>query len=290
MRSGASLADAFGRMVPAAAEALRDERPAYVLVHGDTLTTMAVALAAFFEGLPVAHVEAGLRSFDLAEPFPEEASRRSPTSSPISTCRRPPLAREHLLREGKDADAHGGDRQHRDRRRALGGAPRGLPAHVPRGRPLVAVTLHRRENLPAAARPGAGAGGRRARQSRAHFVYPMHRNPRVREAVVPVLSGLANVPARGRLGLPGDARVAARGVLVVTDSGGLQEEGAALGTPVAVVRNVTERPEGVSRGHAAAARQRPERVRAGAAALLRDEAAARRACARREPVRRRPGG
>ncbi len=273
MRPGASLADAFGRMVPAAAAALRAERPAYVLVHGDTLTTVAVALAAFFEGLPVAHVEAGLRSFDLAEPFPEEANRR--LTDVVTDLDLPPtaLAREHLLREGKDPARMvvTGNTAVDAVRWAVRRAS--LPAHVPTDRPLVAVTLHRRENLPML----AGLAGSLAAAARAYpdhvFVYPMHRNPQVRAAVVPVLGDLPNVLLDDDWDYLAMLALLRAARLVVTDSGGLQEEGAALGTPVAVLRNVTERPEGIAAGTLRLLGNDPERVGASLLALLGDEAA-----------------
>ena len=273
MRPGATLADAFGRTVAAAAATLRDEAPDYVLVHGDTLTTVAVALAAFFEGVPVAHVEAGLRSFDLREPFPEEANRRLTDVVTDLDLPPTPLAREHLLREGKTTERMlvTGNTAVDAVRWAVRRAA--LPAHLPLGRPLVAITMHRRENLPVL----AGLAGAIAAAARAHpdhlFVYPMHRNPAVREAVVPVLSRVENVLLEddwdylAMLALVRDAR------LVVTDSGGLQEEGAALGTPVAVLRNVTERPEGVLAGTLRLLGNEPERVEAALLDLLGDDAA-----------------
>ena len=273
MRPGAELSEAFGSMVGAAAAALREEAPAYVLVHGDTLTTLAVALAAFFEGLPVAHVEAGLRSFDLAEPFPEEGSRR--LTDVLTDLDLPPtaLAREHLLREGKTAERMvvTGNTAVDAVRWAVRRAA--LPPHVPKGRPLVAVTLHRRENL--ARLPGLAQA--LARAARAHpdhlFVYPMHRNPRVREAVVPVLSNLANVLLEEDWDYLAMLALISAARLVITDSGGLQEEGAALGTPVAVLRNVTERPEGVAAGTLRLLGNDPEVVSEALVALLSDDAA-----------------
>ncbi len=270
MQPGAPLADTFGRMVPAAAEALRLEEPDYVLVHGDTLTTIAVALAAFFEGLPVAHVEAGLRSFDLKEPFPEEANRR--LTDVLTELDLPPtaLAREHLLREGKDparmvvTGNTAVDAVRWAVRRAA------LPGHVPADAPLVAVTLHRRENLPVL--PGlAAALAAAARAYPDHtFVYPMHRNPRVREAVVPVLQGLPNVLLEDDWDYLAMLALVRAAKLVVTDSGGLQEEGAALGTPVAVLRNVTERPEGIVAGTLRLLGNDPARVAVALPALLGD--------------------
>ena len=273
MRPGASLSEAFGRMVPAVAAALRAEAPDYVLVHGDTLTTLAVALAAFFEGVPVAHVEAGLRSFDLSAPFPEEANRRLTDVVTDLDLPPTPLAREHLLREGKEPARMvvTGNTAVDAVRWALQRSA--LPAHVPRGRPLVAVTMHRRENLPVL----AGLASALASAARAHpdhlFVYPMHRNPLVREAVLPRLSGLPNVLLEddwdylAMLALLRSAR------LVVTDSGGLQEEGAALGTPVAVLRAVTERPEGVHAGTMRLLGNDPAVVETALLELLADEAA-----------------
>lgn len=273
MRPGASLSDAFGRMLPAVASALRAEAPDYVLVHGDTLTTVAVALAAFFEGIPVAHVEAGLRSFDLAAPFPEEANRRLTDVVTDLDLPPTPLARGHLLREGKDGARMvvTGNTAVDAVRWALRRAA--LPAHVPSDRPLVAVTMHRRENL--AVLPGLAAA--LASAALAHpdhvFVYPMHRNPRVREAVVPPLSALPNVMLEDDWDYLAMLALLRAARLVVTDSGGLQEEGAALGTPVAVLRGVTERPEGIEAGTLRLLGNDPAHVEAALLALLADEAA-----------------
>lgn len=238
----------LARIVPAAAERLRALRPAYVLVHGDTLTTFAVALAAFYEGLPVGHVEAGLRSHDLQQPFPEEANRRLTDVLTDLDLPPTPLARRHLLAEGKS-----------DERMVVTGntavdavrwaaARAELPAHLPVGRPLVAVTLHRRENLQLLPEL-AEALGRAADAHPDHlFVLPMHRNPAVREALVPALGRRANVMLEDDWDYLAMLALLRAARLIVTDSGGLQEEGPALGTPVAVVRNVTERPEGVTAG------------------------------------------
>lgn len=267
------LPDLLGRIVPAAAATLRDHRPAYVLVHGDTLTTFAVALAAFYEGIPVAHVEAGLRSFDLAQPFPEEANRR--LTDVLTDLDLPPTAtaRAHLLREGKSAErlvvtgntAVDAVRWAADRARL----PEAVAARAG-GRALVAVTVHRRENLPVM----AGLAEALATAARAHpdhlFVLPMHRNPAVREALRPPLEGVANVwldDDWDYLAMVGLLRASR---LVVTDSGGLQEEGPALGVPVAVLRNVTERPEGVEAGAVRLLGTDPPTVAGALTALLGD--------------------
>lgn len=265
-------ADLVGRIVPAAAAALRALAADYVLVHGDTTTTFAVALAAFLEGIPVAHVEAGLRSFDLTQPFPEEANRR--LTDVVTDLDLPPtaLAKSHLLAEGKGEGAMvvtGNTAVDAVRfMRPLAT----LPPHLGPG-PFVAVTMHRRENLPVM----AGLAAALADVARAHpqltFVYPVHLNPAVREAVTPALTRVPNV----RLDDPYDylsmLALLAASELVITDSGGLQEEGAALGVPVAVLRNVTERPEGVDAGVLRLLGNDPAEVRAGLDALLADPGA-----------------
>jgi UDP-N-acetylglucosamine 2-epimerase (non-hydrolysing) len=272
MTARQALPQLLARIVPAAAERLTALKVDYVLVHGDTLTTFAVALAAFFVGIPVAHVEAGLRSFDLAEPFPEEANRRLTDVLTDLDLPPTPLAKTNLLAEGKSAERMvvtgntAVDAVEFARSRAS------LPAHLP-CRPLVAVTMHRRENLPVMAALAEAI----ARVARSHpqftFVYPMHLNPAVREAVVPALSGLANVMLEEPWDYLAMLALLDRSELVITDSGGIQEEGAALGVPVVVLRNVTERPEGVEAGSLRLAGNQPERVEETLVALLDDEAA-----------------
>jgi UDP-N-acetylglucosamine 2-epimerase (non-hydrolysing) len=274
MQPGQGLAETFGRIVPAAATALRSLAPDYVLVHGDTLSTVAVALAAFFEGLPVAHVEAGLRSFDLQQPFPEEANRRVTDVLTDLDLPPTPLAATHLLAEGKTRERMvvtgntAVDAVRWASRRAR--APAALAG---RSGPLVVVTMHRRENLPVL----AGLAEALASAARAHpdhlFVYPMHRNPAVREAVVPALRALPNVVLGDDVDYLEMLALLAAARLVVTDSGGLQEEGAALGVPVAVLRNVTERPEGLATGSLRLLGNDPARVGPALLDLLADEAA-----------------
>ena len=262
----------MGRIVPAAAEKLRELRADYVLVHGDTLTTFAVTLAAFFEGIPVAHVEAGLRSFNLQEPFPEEANRR--LTDVLTDLDLPPTStsKENLLREGKpeqniivtgqtEVDA------------VLYASQRGAPPPLPEGQRIVGVTMHRRENLPFM----RGLAAALARVAQVHpdcyFVYPVHLNPAVREAVYPELEGLPNFALLEPLDFGSMAALMKRSTLLVTDSGGVQESGATLGVPVVVLRNVTERPEGLAVGALKLAGTDPERVFATVDALLSDETA-----------------
>ncbi len=262
----------MGRIVPAAAHKLKELQADYVLVHGDTLTTFAVTLAAFFEGIPVAHVEAGLRSFNLLEPFPEEANRRLTDVLTDLDLPPTPTAKANLLREGKpeqniivtgqtEVDA------------VLYASARGTPPPLPEGKRIVGVTMHRRENLPFM-RELASALARVARaHPECHFVYPVHLNPAVREAVYPELEGLSNFALLEPLDFGTMAALMKRATLLVTDSGGVQESGATLGVPVVVLRNVTERPEGLLVGALKLAGTDPEQVFATVHALLSDEAA-----------------
>lgn len=259
MTARQTLPDLLSRIVPRAAEQLRELRVDYVLVHGDTLTTFAVALAAFYEGLPVAHVEAGLRSFDLGEPFPEEANRRLTDVLTDLDLPPTPLSKRNLLAEGKSEDRMvvtgntAVDAVEYARSRAR------LPDHLP-CRPLVAVTMHRRENLPVMRQLAAAL----ARVARSHpqftFVYPVHLNPAVREAIQPELGAVENVILEEPLDYLSMLALLDRSELVITDSGGIQEEGTALGVPVVVLRNVTERPEGVDAGALLLAGNEPGRV------------------------------
>jgi UDP-N-acetylglucosamine 2-epimerase (non-hydrolysing) len=267
-----TLPDLLARIVPAAADGLRALAPDYVLVHGDTLTTFAVALAAFYEGLPVGHVEAGLRSHDLRQPYPEEANRRLTDVLTDLDLPPTPLARRHLLAEGKPADQMvvTGNTAVDAVRWAVGRAV--LPPHVPDGRPLVAVTLHRRENLPRMAHLARALSEVARAHPDHHFVWPLHRNPAIRDAVRPVLGRQPNVSLEDDWDYLAMLALLRAARLVITDSGGLQEEGAALGTPVAVVRDVTERPEGVDAGAVRLVGSDPARLAGRLRAMLSDDA------------------
>lgn len=247
-----TLADLTARIVPQAGRVLREMGADLVLVHGDTSTSFCVALSAFYEGIPVGHVEAGLRSGDLQEPFPEEANRRltgvlsaldfSPTTG----------SRANLLREGKpEAGIFVTGQTAVDAVREVAGRVplrAAWQARVDAGQPLVTVTMHRRENQPMMREmAGALANVAQAHPDH-HFIYPVHLSPAVQEAVRPVLQGLPNFELTDPLDYSDMAPLMAASKLLATDSGGLQEEGAALGVPVAVLRNVTERPEGLEAG------------------------------------------
>lgn len=270
MRASQTLADLTGRIVPAAAQTLRDLRVDFVLVHGDTLTTFAVSLAAFFEGIPVAHVEAGLRSFDMTQPFPEEANRR--LTSVLTDIDLPPTpwAKQNLLAEGK----------HEKRMVVTGNtavdavrhleAKAKLPSHLPT-EGLVYLTMHRRENLPVM-RGLAEAIADVARAFPSYtFAYPVHLNPAVRQAICPPMQPVPNIILDEPYDFLTSLAAQKHAELVVTDSGGIQEEGTALGVPVVVLRNVTERPEGIEVGALKLAGNDPAKVKADLMALLGDK-------------------
>ena len=261
MRESQTLPDLMGRIVPAAARALRELVPDYVLVHGDTLTTFAVSLAAFFEGVPVAHVEAGLRSFDMTQPFPEEANRRLTDVLTDIDLPPTPRAKGNLLAEGKRKDrvvVTGNTAV--DAVRYLEARAK-LPPHLP-SENLVYITMHRRENLPVM-RPLAEAIAEVARAfSNYTFAYPVHLNPAVRSAVYPAMEGVPNIILDKPYDFLTSLAAQKHADLIITDSGGIQEEGTALGVPVVVLRNVTERPEGVEVGALKLAGNEPEEVRA----------------------------
>lgn len=270
MQARQSLPDLLGRVIPAAAEALQQLQADYVLVHGDTTTTFAVAMAAYLEGIPVAHVEAGLRSFNLQEPFPEEANRRLVDVLTDLDLPPTPLARANLLAEGKSATRMvvtgntAVDAVHLAAERAC------APAHLPEG-PLVAITMHRRENLPVMEKLAAAIAATARAWPDVTFVYPVHLNPAVRDAVRPALTNLPNVLLEEPYDYVQMLGLLQRSRLIITDSGGIQEEAAALGIPVAVLRNVTERPEGLEAGTLRLIGNDGEQVRRALTELLGDE-------------------
>lgn len=237
-------------------------RPDLVFVQGDTTTTFCAALAAFYRGVPVAHVEAGLRSGDLQAPWPEEANRVM--TSQLASLHFAPTEgnRANLLREGvPSARVHVTGNtvidalmlavtKVRERSPAVPGLPPGLLTDETRPR-LVLITGHRRESYGTGfeqiCRAIAALAGR---FSDVHFVYPVHLNPNVREPVERLLAGrgFPNLHLIEPLAYLPFVALLDRATVVLTDSGGIQEEAPSLGKPVLVMRQVTERPEAVTAG------------------------------------------
>ncbi|WP_291426842.1 non-hydrolyzing UDP-N-acetylglucosamine 2-epimerase [Deinococcus sp.] len=247
-----TLADLTGRIVPRSGRLLSEMGADMVLVHGDTSTSFCVALSAFYEGIPVGHVEAGLRSGNLREPFPEEANRRLTGVLSALDFAPTPGSKANLLREGKsEAGIVVTGQTAVDAVRDVAGRVPLRPEWQERldaGQQLVTVTMHRRENQPMMREMARALGRVAARFPELHFIYPVHLSPAVQEAVRPALGKVANFELTEPLDYSEMAPLMAASKLLATDSGGLQEEGAALGVPVAVLRNVTERPEGVEAG------------------------------------------
>ena len=265
-----TLPELLARIVPKAATALQNLKPDYVLVHGDTLTTFAVALASFFEDIPVAHVEAGLRSFDLRQPFPEEANRK--LTDVLTDMDLPPTAgaKRNLLAEGKSAERLVITGNTEVDAVCYAAERAALPKHLPDGK-LITITMHRRENYPVM----RALAEKLAELARAHpdftLVYPVHLSPTVREAVVPAMRGVPNIILDEPYDYLSMIALMKRSSLIITDSGGLQEGGATLRVPVVVLRNNTERPEGVEAGLVTLAGNDPDAVGEILEPLLSDE-------------------
>jgi UDP-N-acetylglucosamine 2-epimerase (non-hydrolysing) len=232
---------------------LKDARPDVVLVHGDTTTGTAAALAAFYQQIPVGHVEAGLRTSDPFRPFPEEMNRR--ITGRIASFHFAPtvLAREHLIREWVDpSSVIVTGNTVIDAFLATAESPN-LPEpprwnELDAGRPIIVVTAHRRENhahmrdICAALREVSGF------DYRPQIYWPVHPSPRVRPIAHEVLEGVPGVVLVEPIKYAHMVTAIKRCTFVLTDSGGLQEEAPCLGKPVLVMRDETERPEGLHAG------------------------------------------
>ena len=237
---------------------LRTAKPDVVLVHGDTTTTFAAALAAFYEKLPVGHVEAGLRTYDRWSPYPEEMNRS--LVGRIAEYHFAPTARnrENLEREAVQGKIFvTGNTVIDAMRYTVNDAPFACDAlndPALAGRRLVAMTCHRRENYGAPMeRIFAAVAALAARFPDITVVYPVHLSPVVQDAARKALGGIPNVLLTDPLDAMDMHKLLARSTLVLTDSGGLQEEAPALGRPVLVLRRETERPEAVEAGTVALA-------------------------------------
>ncbi|MDH6136654.1 UDP-N-acetylglucosamine 2-epimerase (non-hydrolyzing) [Kitasatospora sp. MAA4] len=230
-------------------------RPELVVVQGDTSSALTGALAGFFAGIPVVHLEAGLRSRDITSPFPEEGNRKLIAQIAALHLAPTTTARDNLLAEGMDAASIvvTGNTVVDALQSSLGAAaPYNdgvLEAADRSGRPLVVVTAHRRENWGAPIGRIAAAAAMLARANpQLLVVVAAHMNPAVRATIEQPLRAVANVHLTGPMGYAPFARLLARARLIITDSGGVQEEAAALGVPVLVTRDTTERTESLDAG------------------------------------------
>lgn len=271
MKQGQDLYDVTSKVLVGMRDVLSAEKPDVVLVHGDTTTSMAAALAAFYQQIPVGHVEAGLRTYNIYSPWPEEVNRQITSRLAQFNFAPTPLSRENLLRENVDDSkivVTGNtvidalhlvvERIKNDaelsKELELGLQKSGYDvSRLSDGRRLVLITGHRRENF--------GDGFINVCQSikelhtkypNVDFVYPMHLNPNVRRPIHDTfgedLSGLGNLFFIEPLEYLSFVYLMEKSTIVLTDSGGIQEEAPGLGIPVLVMRDTTERPEAVTAG------------------------------------------
>ena len=257
IRPKQSLDGLTARVITRLTKVLRADRPDAVVVQGDTTSAFAGALAAFYERIPVVHVEAGLRTDDIYSPFPEEVNRR--LTSQIATLHLAPTpeSEANLVREGIDAAkilVTGNTVIDALLWTVRQEYPYGSPAleAVDRAQsPVLLVTTHRRESWGRRMQDVAHAVARLARlHPDLKVVLPVHPNPAVRETLLPALKGLGNVLTVEPLDYGAFSRMLRRSTVVLTDSGGVQEEAPSLGKPVLVMRDTTERPEAVAAGTA----------------------------------------
>lgn len=261
MKSGQTLTDVTTAIIQGLKPVLEAFKPDVVLVHGDTATTFAASLAAYYQQIPIAHVEAGLRTNDLYSPWPEEGNRRLTGSLAKLHFAPTETSRQNLLKEGVASSAISvtGNtvidallsvvERLNSPASALQTQFDEQFAFLPRDNRMVLITGHRRENF--------GGGFERICQALANtarkfpdveFVYPVHLNPNVREPVQRLLADIGNVHLIEPLDYLPFVYLMTRSYLILTDSGGIQEEAPALGKPVLVMRDTTERPEAVDAG------------------------------------------
>ncbi len=258
-------------------------QPERVIVHGDTLTTMMVTLSSYFRKIPVAHVEAGLRSGDIYSPWPEEVNRK--VTAVVADLNFAPTqaAAEALLRENVAASTiHVTGNTVIDAleatNRRLAVEPSlasGLDPLARRfaGRRIIALTAHRRENFGAGMANIAAAVARIAEREDVAVIFPVHPNPNVGGVMRQALGERDNIALVEPLDYPHFVRLMGMAEVLLTDSGGVQEEAPSLGKPVLVMRDTTERPEGIAAGTARLVATDPDRIVAETLRLLDDPAA-----------------
>jgi len=279
MQPGQTLTQLTARILQALEPVIQAERPAMLVVQGDTTTTLAASLAAFYQRIPIGHVEAGLRTGDLSQPFPEELNRVVTTR--LATLHFAPTeaAQHNLLAEGVaersifvtgnsgiDAVLHVRDEL------AAGRLPSPEWPQLDPSKKLIVVTAHRRESFGDGFRRICDALARLARRSDVQLIYPVHRNPNVTDPVHRMLDGLPNILLIEPLDYVPFVDLMRRAHLLITDSGGIQEEAPSLGKPVLVLRDKTERPEAVAAGTVKLVGTDADRIVLEAARLLDDDA------------------
>lgn len=288
MRPGQGLPSLTARILEGVSEVLEKSRPDAVLVHGDTTTSFTAALASYYRQVPVAHVEAGLRTGDIYSPWPEEANRQlTGVLARYHFCPTE-MSRENLIREGKDpARLYVTGNTVIDallmvvaKLKADDALARSISAMFPfldPSRKMVLVTGHRRESFGGGfERICAALADAAARHRDVVFVYPVHLNPNVMEPVQRLLSGRENIHLIEPQAYLPFVHLMDRSHIILTDSGGIQEEAPSLGKPVLVMRDNTERPEAVAAGTVRLVGTRKDAIYQGLDELLTDESAYRK--------------
>lgn len=262
MKAGQSLFDVTAECLVRLQGVIEDSKPDWIIVQGDTTSVFAASLAAFYSKIKVAHVEAGLRSFQMYSPFPEEMNRVLTTRLAELHLTPTESARKNLLKEGVSADSirvvgntvidallHGVSVVKERKKDDFGSSFSGIDPQA-FSRKIILVTGHRRENFGEPFANMCRAFKQLALRGDVSILYPVHLNPNVRLPVREILEETPNVYLTEPLDYPAFIWLMNKSYLVLTDSGGVQEEAPSLGKPVLVMRDVTERIEGVEAGTA----------------------------------------
>ncbi len=254
MQPGQSLAELSARLLRRLPAVFAEVKPALTIVQGDTTTTLCGALSSFYAGVDIAHVEAGLRTFDLRAPFPEEMNRVLTARLATLHFAATPGAADNLLREGVPSAAievtgnTGIDAVLGVSRWLAAGGASGQNVALDGNKKLILVTAHRRESFGREFEKICAAISEIAERKDVQIVWPVHRNPNVMQPVQAELRGKSNVILTEPLEYVPFVDLMRRADFLITDSGGIQEEAPSLGKPVLVLRNTTERPEAVEAG------------------------------------------
>ena len=251
MRERQTLFDITTHVLEGMKDVLEKERPDAVLVHGDTSTTFAAALSCFYLQIPVGHVEAGLRTYNLLSPYPEEFNRQCVSILARWNFAPTPLSRDNLIREGKKPETIfvTGNTVIDALKTTVRKEYRHPDLDWAQDSRLILLTAHRRENLGEPMHAMFRAIRRVVEEHKdVKALYPIHMNPAVREAADAELGGCERIRLTEPLDVLDCHNVMARSYLILTDSGGIQEEAPSLGKPVLVMRDTTERPEGIKAG------------------------------------------
>lgn len=279
MRDAQGLADVTARVLTGLTSVLEKEKPNLVLVHGDTNTTMSAALAAFYMSVPIGHVEAGLRTYNLKSPWPEEAARQvtdrlsdlcfAPTANAAENLLQEHIALSKIVVTGNTVvDALLMAQTRIASGTVLEAKLRQEFSFLDESKKLILVTGHRRESFGEGFKNICRGLAKLASRSDVEILYPVHLNPNVKQPVYELLGALGNVHLIEPQEYPAFVYLMARSHLILTDSGGIQEEAPSLGKPVLVMRENTERPEAVEAGTVRLVGTNPDKIEGAVLELL----------------------